>query len=85
MDLGPYPVSWTVVPRFNRVGSYIPETSTVMLLGGLLTLDLFNIVIEKLALSLHDYYGVRERNRDVQASGIPRCQWTHRRRFQRGC
>ena len=24
----PSPVSWTVVPRFNRVGSYIPETST---------------------------------------------------------
>ena len=28
MDLGPSPVSWTVVPRFNRVGSYIPENST---------------------------------------------------------
>ena len=71
MDLGASPVSWTVVPRFNRVGSYIPENSTVPLLGGLLTLDLFDTVIEKLPLSLHDYYGVRQRNRDLQASGIP--------------
>ena len=30
VDLGPSPVSWTVVSRFNRVGSYIPENSTVM-------------------------------------------------------
>ena len=71
--------------KFNRVGSYIPEISTVALLGGLLTLDLFNIVIEKLPLSLHDYYGVRQRNRDLQASGIPQCQWEPRRRFQGGC
>ena len=28
MDLGRSLVSWTVVPRFNRVGSYIPENST---------------------------------------------------------
>ena len=48
------------------------------LLVGLLTLDLFNIVIEKLPLSLHYYYGVRQRNRDLQASGIPRCQWEPR-------
>ena len=84
MDLGPSPVSWTVVPRFNRVGSYILEKSKVALLGGLLTLDLFNIVIEKLSLSLYDYYGIRQRNRDFQANGIPRCQWEPRRRFQRG-
>ena len=71
MDLGPSPVSWTVVPRFNRVGSYIPKNSTVTLLGGLLTLDLFNIVIEKLPLSLHDYFGVRQRNIDLQANGSP--------------
>ena len=58
-------------PRFNRIGSYIPEISTVALLRGLLTLDLFNVVIEKLSLSLHDYYGVRQRNRDLQASGTP--------------
>ena len=32
MDLGPSPVSWTVVPRFNRVGSYIPESSTLVCL-----------------------------------------------------
>ena len=41
MDLGPSPVSWTLVPRYSRVGSYIPENSTVALLGGLVTLDLF--------------------------------------------
>ena len=29
MDLGPSPVSWTVVPRFNRVGSYVRENSTL--------------------------------------------------------
>ena len=84
MDVGPSPVSWTVVPRFDRFESYFPENSTVALLGGLLTLDSFNTVIEKLRLSLHDYYGVRQRNRDLQASGIPRCQWEPRRRFQRG-
>ena len=28
VDLGPSPVSRTVVPRFNRVGSYFPENST---------------------------------------------------------
>ena len=83
MDLGPSPVSWTVVPRFNRVGSYIAEKSTVALLGGLVTLDFFSIVIEKLPLSLHDYYGVRQRNRVLQASGIPRCQWEPQRRFQK--
>ena len=55
----------------------------MVLLGGLLILDLFNIVNEKLPLSFHDYYGVRQRNRDLQASGIPRCQWEPRRRFQR--
>ena len=31
MDLGPSPGSWTVVPWFNRVGSYIPEISAKML------------------------------------------------------
>ena len=59
VDLGPSPVSWTVVPRFNRIGIYLPENSLVVLLGGLLTLDLFIIVIEKLPLSLHDYYGIK--------------------------
>ena len=29
VDLGPSPVSWTVVPRFNRVGSYVPANSTL--------------------------------------------------------
>ena len=48
MNLGPSPVSWTVVAGFNRVASYIPENSTLALLAELLTLDLFNIVIEKL-------------------------------------
>ena len=85
MDLGPSPVSWTVVPRFNRVGSYIPEHSTVVIRGGLLTLDFLNTVIEKLPLSLHDYYGVRQQKRDLKASGTTRCQWEPRKRFQRGC
>ena len=53
----------------------LENTLLKILQGGLLSLDLFNIVIEKLPLSLHDYYGVRQRNRDLQASGIPRCQW----------
>ena len=71
MDLGPSPVSWTVVLRFNRVGIYIPENCTVALLGGLLTLDLFIIVVEKLPLSLHDYYGVRQRNfKQVETPGV---------------
>ena len=42
------------------------------LLVGLLTRDLFNTVIEKRHRSPHDYYGMRQRNRDLQASGIPR-------------
>ena len=40
-------------------------------MDGLLTLDLFITVIEKLPLSLYDYSGVRQRNRDLQASGTP--------------
>ena len=71
MDLGPCPVSWTVVPRFNRVGKNIPESSTVALLGGLLTLDLFDTVIEKLPLSPHDYSGIRQRNRDCKQVESP--------------
>ena len=42
-----------------------------MLLDGLLTLDLFSTVIEKLPLSLLAYYGIRQRNRYLQASGTP--------------
>ena len=82
MNLGPSPVSWTVVPRFIRVGNYNLENSTVALLGGLMTLDFFKIVIENLPLSFNDYYGVRQRNRDLQASGIPQCQREPRRRFK---
>ena len=33
MDLGPSPVSWTVVPRFNRVRSYIAENSTLIIVN----------------------------------------------------
>ena len=84
MHLGPSRFSWTVVLRFNRVGSDIPENSAVAILGGLLTLVLFNTITEKHPLSFYDYYGIRQRNRDLQASGIPRCQWEPRRRFQIG-
>ena len=41
MNLGPSPVSWTVVPRFNRVGSSISEISRVALLGSILLLRNF--------------------------------------------
>ena len=85
MDLGPFPVSSTVALRFYRVESKLPENSTVALLGGFLTPDLFNTVIEKLPVSLDDYYGIQQGNRDLQASGIPQCQWEPRRRFQGGC
>ena len=55
-----------------------------MLLGGLLTLDLINNVFEKVPRSLNDYFGIRQRNWDLQAGGIPECQREPRRRFQRG-
>ena len=42
-------------------------------LDGLLILDIFSTVIEKLPLSLHDWHGIGQRNRDLQGSGI-RCQ-----------
>ena len=62
-----------MVPRLNRVGSFIPENSTVALVDGLLTLDLFNTVTEKLPLSLHDLDGVRQRNetcKQVESPGV---------------
>ena len=60
-----------MVLRFNRVESRIPETSTVALLGELLSLDVFSTVFEKLSLSFHAFYGIRQRNGDMQTSGVP--------------
>ena len=48
-------------------------------MGGLLTFDSFKTVIGNLPLYLHDYYGIRQRNKDLQASGTPQCQGNHKK------